>query len=345
MSKKAEKNCRLGVVGGSALLEGVMMKHGDRYALAVRRPDGSIAVEHDTHVSLRKKHKICNVPLIRGVVNMVESLALSTKTLNRSAILAGIDEEEVRKEEEKTGKKTNWEAIFGVVTVIATVLGLALGIGLFVFLPQFLTKTLENLIGKDLGVWKNVIEGVMKIVIFLAYLSLVLLMKDIRTTFRYHGAEHKTIFCYEAGEELTPENVKKYKRFHPRCGTSFMFFVILIGIAISFLPIFNWDNIAQRFLIKLAILPVLVGLSYEFIRFAGKHENVFTKIVSVPGLWIQRITTKEPTLEQIEVAIHALKCSMPEEFPDYTPPTPVEDAAKDTEKADAETESTYNEQA
>jgi uncharacterized protein YqhQ len=150
-------------------------------------------------------------------------------------------------------------------------------------------------------------------------------MKEIRTTFRYHGAEHKTIFCYEAGEELTPENVKKYKRFHPRCGTSFLFIVILLGIAISFLPIFNWDNLLLRFLTKLALLPIIVGVSYEAIRFAGMHDNVITKILSAPGLWVQRITTKEPSLEEIEVAIHALKASLPEVFTDYVkPPMPPE---------------------
>ena len=320
MSENKEKNCRLGVVGGSAVLEGVMMKHGDRYSLAVRTPDGSIAVEDGEFVSKRKKYKILGMPFIRGVVNMVESLVLSTKVLERSAILAGVDEEEEKKEQERTGKKTNWNFVFGVVTVISLILGLALSMALFVFLPQFLTKTLERLIGQDLGLWKNVIEGCVKILIFIGYLSVVLLMKDIRTTFRYHGAEHKTIFCYEAGVELTPENVKSFKRFHPRCGTSFMFIIILISIAISFLPIFNWDAPLQRFLIKLAILPVTVGVSFECIRLAGKHENFLTRILSAPGLWVQRITTKEPTLEQIEVAIHALKSSMPEEFPDSVKP-------------------------
>ena len=333
MSKNKEPNCRLGVVGGQAVLEGVMMKHGDDYSIAVRKTDGTIVVEDAKYVSLRQRFKPFNLPFIRGIVNMIESLVLSTKILNRSAILAGIDEEE----EKKDGKKTNWEFIFGIVTVLSLILGLALSFGLFVFLPQFLTKCLEKLIGTDLGVWKNVIEGFVKILIFIGYLSLVLLMKDIRTTFRYHGAEHKTIFCYEAGVELTPENVKGFKRFHPRCGTSFMFIIILISIAISFLPIFNWDAPLQRFLIKLAILPVTVGVSYECIRLAGKHDNILTRILSAPGLWVQRITTKEPTLEQIEVAIHALKSSMPEEFPDYVKPVSEEtEAEKEQEDGSAE---------
>ncbi len=318
--------CRLGMVGGQAVLDGIMMKSGDKYSIAVRRQNGDIVVEDGVHVSLRKKHKFFNLPLIRGVVNMIESLVLSTKTLNRSAILSGIEEEE-----QKEGKKTNWELVFGVVTVISLVLGIALGIGLFIFLPSLITSAIENLLWLNLGNWKNVIEGFVKVAIFLSYLSLVLLMKDIRTTFRYHGAEHKCIFCYEAGEELTPENVKKYKRFHPRCGTSFMFIIILIGIAVSFLPIFSWDNIFLRLLTKLSFLPILVGVSYEFIRFAGKHDNIVTKVLSAPGLWVQRITTKEPSLEEIEVAIHALKSSMPEVFPDYVkPPMPADLIKEDT---------------
>ncbi len=319
MSKENKQSCRLGAVGGQAVLDGIMMMNGTKYSLAVRRTNGDIVVEDGEHVSIRKKHKFFNLPLLRGVVNMIESLILSTKVLNRSAILAGIEEEEPK----KNGKKTNWEFIFGIVTVLSVILGIGLGIGLFILLPSLITGGIEKLIGKNLGGLKNVLEGVIKVVIFIGYLSLVLLLKDIRTTFRYHGAEHKCIFCYESGEELTPENVKKFKRFHPRCGTSFLFIVILIGIAISFLPIFNWDNIFLRFATKLAFLPLLVGVSYEIIRFAGKHDNIVTKILSAPGLWVQRITTKEPSLEEIEVAIHALKSCMPEVFPEYEkPPLP-----------------------
>lgn len=336
MSKEKEKNCRLGSVGGQAVLDGIMMKNGDRYSVAVRRADGSIVVEDGEHVSLRKKHKFFNIPLIRGCVNMVESLVLSTKILNRSAILSGVEEEE----EKKDGKKTNWELLFGIATAIGLVLGVALSILLFIFLPQFITKLIENLLWTNLGAWKNLIEGCVKLAIFIGYLSLVLLMKEIRTTFRYHGAEHKTIFCYEAGEELTPENVKKYKRFHPRCGTSFLFIVILLGIAISFLPIFNWEQPLLRFVTKLALLPVIVGVSYELIRFAGMHDNIVTRILSAPGLWVQRITTKEPSLEEIEVAIHALKSSMPEVFPDYVKPPMPEDLLPKTEQTEENEQAT-----
>ena len=326
MSKETEKSCRLGAVGGQAVLEGVMMKHGDRVSVAVRKEDGEIAVSDSEFVSVRKKHKILslplNLPIIRGAVNMVEMLILSIKTLNVSAQLSGIEDEVEETKFEKWLREHFGKGILDLVMVLATVMGVALSLFLFLFLPSFLTKAIESAIGWitwsnfEFGWWKNVIEGVLKIVIFISYLALTLLMKDIRRTFEYHGAEHKSIFCYEAGEELTPENVKKYKRFHPRCGTSFMFVIIILGVVVSSLPIFSWDNIILRFFTRLLFLPITVGLGYEFIRFAGKHDNAFTRILSAPGLWMQRITTREPDLEQIEVAIRALKSSMPEEFPE-----------------------------
>ncbi len=320
MRIKKEKNCRLGVVGGQAVLEGVMMKHKDRYSVAVRKEDGTIVVQDETFVSLRKKHKTLNIPILRGVINMVEMLKLSIKTLDISARLYGIDEEVEEGKFEKWMKKHFGKGIVDLIMWISVFLGIALSLFLFIFLPSFCTNLIDKASGGQLGVWRNVIEGVLKIAIFIGYLLLCLLMKDIRRTFEYHGAEHKSIFCYESGEELTPENVKKYKRFHPRCGTSFMFVIIIISIFVSSLPIFTWENMFLRFLTKLAFLPIIVGLGFEFIMFSGKHENIFTKALSFPGLLMQRITTREPDLDQIEVAIHALKSSMPEEFPDYIKP-------------------------
>ena len=308
------------MVGGQAVLEGVMMKHKDKYSVAVRKEDGSVTVQDGEFVSVRKKHKILNLPLIRGVVNMIEMLVLSIKTLDTSARLYGIEEEVEESKFEKWLKKHFGKSVVDVVMFLAMILGVALSVFLFIFLPSFLTKLIDGLTGGGLGLWRNLIEGGLKVVIFVGYLLLCLLMKDIRRTFEYHGAEHKSIFCYEAGEELTPENVKKYKRFHPRCGTSFLFVVIIISILISSLPIVTWDNTFVRFLTKLALLPLIVGLGFEFIMFAGKHDNVVTRILSAPGLLMQRITTREPDLQQIEVAIHALKSSMPEEFPDYVKP-------------------------
>lgn len=319
MSAKKEKNPRLGAVGGQAVLEGVMMRHNDRYSVAVRKDDGTVTVQDDTFVSVRKKHRILNIPILRGVINMVEMLILSIKTLDVSARLYGLEEDEESKFE-KWLKKHFGKGIVDLVMLLAMVLGVALSVFLFIFLPSFLTKLIDGLTGERLGIWRNLIEGGLKVAIFVCYLLLCLLMKDIRRTFEYHGAEHKSIFCYEAGEELTPENVKKYKRFHPRCGTSFMFVIIIIGIVVSSLPIVTWENTLLRFLTKLALLPLIVGLGYEFIMLAGKHDNIITRIASAPGLLMQRITTREPDLMQIEVAIHALKSSMPDVFPDYVKP-------------------------
>ncbi len=338
---KKEKNCRLGVVGGQAVLEGVMMKHGDRYSVAVRKGNGEVEVVNKSHVSLRKKHKIFNLPLIRGVVNMIEMMALSVKTLNVSAEMYGLEEEgaEETKFEKWMKKKFGDKAekvLINAVMAIGVVLGLALAVGLFIFLPGFLTGLIDKyLAGGTLGFWRNWIEGGMKICIFIAYLALCSLMKDMRRTFEYHGAEHKSIFCYEAGEELTPENVKKYKRFHPRCGTSFMFVIILIGILISMLPIVSWEDPLLRTATKLLLLPLVVGLGFEFIVIAGKHDNAVTRILSAPGLLMQRITTREPDLEQIEVAIHALKSAMPNEFPDYVCPERKEGGESDNAEPQA----------
>ncbi len=312
-----------------------MMKHKDSYSVAVRKEDGSVTVQDGTFVSVRKKHKIFNIPLLRGVVNMIEMLMLSIKTLDTSARLYGIEEEVEESKFEKWLKKHFGKGIVDFVMLLAMILGVALSVFLFIFLPSFITKLIDGFAGGKLGLWKNLIEGGLKVVIFVCYLLLCLLMKDIRRTFEYHGAEHKSIFCYEAGEELTPENVKKYKRFHPRCGTSFMFVIIIISILVSSLPIFTWENTLIRFLTKLLFLPVIIGLGYEFIMVAGKHDNVITRILSAPGLLMQRITTREPDLQQIEVAIHALKSSMPDEFPDYVKPS-VEEAEKTEDSLNSE---------
>ena len=313
----AEKNCRLGTVGGQAVIEGVMMKNKDEYALAVRMPEGNIRVTKDKCKSIKEKFKPFGWPIIRGVVNMIESLVLSMKTLTISADAFGLEEEETKFEiwlREKFGK-----SLLDVVMAIAMVLGVALGIGLFFFLPLFISSSLFDKAGQETKWYATLFEGGIKIAIFVGYIWAVSLMKDIRRVFEYHGAEHKTIFCYEAGEELTPENVKKYKRFHPRCGTSFIFVILLLSIVVSSVvysfPIMK-SNIILKFASKLLTLPLTVGIGYEFIRFAGKHDNVITRILSAPGLWMQRITTREPDETQIEVAIASLKCALPEEFPE-----------------------------
>ena len=205
--------------------------------------------------------------------------------------------------------------------VFSVLLGLLLAVFLFTWLPAFVTSFLDNKIftSYSFPFWLSaLIEGVVKIFIFIMYILLVSLMKDIRRVFQYHGAEHKSIACYESGMELTPENAKKCTRFHPRCGTSFMFVMILLSVIIGvFIPV--WDNTWLRSAIKIAILPLVMGIGYEFIMFAGKHDNLFTRIFSAPGLWMQRITTKEPDETQLAVAICAIKSSMKEEFPDFDP--------------------------
>ena len=243
MSKNTKTiNPRLGTVGGQAVIEGVMMKSKSRYSVACRREDGSIRLTNDTFVPARSKYKILGIPVLRGVVNFVEMMILSYKTLTISADAMGIDELEPENKFEKWCDEHFGEHIVSIIMGIATVLGMALGIGLFFFLPILATKGLDALCGGKLGWGKNLVEGVIKIAIFVGYLALTSLIPDIRRTFEYHGAEHKSIFCYEAGDELTPENVKKYRRFHPRCGTSFLFVMLIISILIFSLPFVTWDS-------------------------------------------------------------------------------------------------------
>ncbi len=323
MSKKHKNTescapCRLGKVGGQAVLEGVMMKAGERTVTTCRKEDGSVYVHDDRFVSVRKKHKILNIPILRGVINFVEMMILSVKTLNASADALGLEEEEGKCE--KWLKKHLGIGITDIIMIIATILGIALALFLFMFLPNLFSGLIDKHIANgSLGIWTAVIEGVVKIAIFLVYLSLVALIPDIKRTFMYHGAEHKSIACFEADAELTPENAKNYTRFHPRCGTSFMFFMILLGVFAGLfvkllIPGLNtWAYTG----IRLLILPLVMGLGYEFIMFAGKHDNIFTRILSAPGLWVQRITTKEPTADMLEIAIISIKCALRDDYPEF----------------------------
>ena len=315
---------RLNKVGGQAVLEGVMMKAGKRTVTTCRKDDGSIVVYDDEFVSVRKKHKILNLPILRGVVNFIEMMALSMKTLTASAEALGIEEESGKFEEwckkHLGAKSTN------VIMFISLIFGVALSLLLFLFLPTWSADGINWL-------WQNafhleaipqtviaVIEGVLKVAIFIVYLLLVSMMKDIKRTFMYHGAEHKTIACFEAGEELTPENAAKHRRFHPRCGTSFMFLMIGIGIVIgmvvrNLLPAGTNTLIISA--IKLALLPITMGVGYEILMIAGKHDNIVTRIISAPGMWVQKITTKEPTADMLEIAIISTKCALRDEFEEF----------------------------
>lgn len=326
MNKKTATNnssCRLGKVGGQAVLEGVMMKAGNRTVTTCRKDDGTLVVTDDSFVSVRKKHKILNIPILRGIISFIESLILSIRTLGASADALGLDEEEQPSRFERWLNNKFGVRITDFIMVVATVLGVLLSVFLFVFLPGWISYGIDALLGwlfnVRLGVFTAVVEGIVKVGIFLSYLALVSLMPDIKRTFMYHGAEHKSIACFEAGEELTPENAMRHTRFHPRCGTSFMFFMILIGIIAGLfikLLIPGLDMWLYT-LIRLLILPLLVGLGFEVIMLAGKHVNPITRAISAPGLWVQRITTKEPTPDMLEVAIVSIKCALRDEYDEF----------------------------
>jgi len=315
----ADLAARRGRVGGSAVLEGVMMKAGDRLALACRTPKGEIALTERPVRSVREKYKILNLPIIRGAVNFVEMMILSLSTMNLSAEVALSEDENGEPYEE--GRFTRWAReklhvnINDIITVIAGILGVALAVLLFIWLPAAVSGLIERFFELPPIVFA-VIEGGIKIAIFIVYLALVSLMPDIKRTFQYHGAEHKSIACYEAGGPLTPEEARKHTRFHPRCGTSFMFVMILLGVIVGFfIPFRGWI----RTVVKLLILPIVCGVGYEFIRFAGKHDGWLVRALSAPGLWMQRITTKEPTDDQLEIAITSLKYALRDEFPELDP--------------------------
>lgn len=299
-------------IGGQALIEGVMMRGPHESAMAVRNPQGEIVIEKIDDGRNKKLPKIVKFPVIRGVVNFISSMALGYKSIMRSAEIAGIDDEDTENMSkfdkflnEKLGDK-----LFGIIGVIAGVLGVALAVALFLFVPTAVVKWINTYY--NLGIFTAVAEGVIKIAVFIGYLAAVSLMPDMRRVFQYHGAEHKTIACYEAGEELTVENVKKHRRFHPRCGTSFILIMLVLSILI-FLAIPAELGVFVRFALRLASLPFVMGIGYEVIKFVGRHDNFFTKIISAPGLWSQRLTTKEPDDSQIEVAIESLKAVMPED--------------------------------
>lgn len=329
MAKKQQCDpCRRNKVGGQAVIEGVMMKRGEQTALATRLDDGTVDIKKNTYIPIKKKYKILGLPIIRGVVGFIESMVLSFKTMNASTEVLGIEEEESKAE--KWLKKHLGIGITDIIMAIAMLLGVALAVGLFMVLPSFLAGLVSKYIYPLNGYGVAGVEGGIKILLFISYLLLISLMKDIRRVFEYHGAEHKSIACYESGMELTPENAKKCTRFHPRCGTSFMFVMILVGVVVGMFFPDSWIW-WQRSLAKLATLPIVMGLGYEYIMLAGKHDNFLTRMLSAPGLWMQRITTKEPSDDQLAIAICAIKVSMSEEFPDFDPKEysiPVEENLK-----------------
>ncbi len=310
MSKDKSKGGFKTQIGGQALIEGVMMRGPKVQAMAVRLPNGEIDLEQ---WDLKPAKWYRKTPFIRGPFNFVDSLVSGYKCLSKSAdkSMQGVEEEPTSKFEKWLTDKLG-DKLMAIVMVIASVLGVALALGLFIWVPALITKGLSMLVPLNDFV-KNIIEGVIKMTVFICYIALTALLKDIRRTYEYHGAEHKTIACYEAGEELTVENVKKHRRFHPRCGTSFMFLVLFISIIVTSVFQVPWDILWLRVLLKLCILPVIVSVAYEIIKLAGRYDNILTKIVSAPGLWIQRLTTREPDESEIECAIAAFMPCIPEE--------------------------------
>lgn len=308
MSK--EKSCintpHKSKIGGQALIEGVMMRGGDKVAMAVRLPDGNLDIEE---WGLKKSPGIARVPIARGIYNLIDSLLTGYKCLSKSAEKSGMEEEEgepsrfERWLDEKLGDK-----LTGVVTIVGSVLGVVLALVLFMYLPTLLVKLLDSAF--PLYGFRSLLEGLIKIILFVSYLAVVSRLKTIQRVFEYHGAEHKTIFCYEHGLPLTVENVKKQSRFHPRCGTSFLLIVLILGILVF--SVISWENVMIRTLLKIVLLPVVAGAAYELIKIAGRYDNWFTRFISFPGLKLQRLTTREPDDSQMEVAIAAMTPVLPE---------------------------------
>lgn len=294
-------------IGGQALIEGIMMRGPFLTSMATRMPDGSIEVETwDTHKS-GKTPWTRRAPFIRGIFNMVDSMVVGYSCLMKSAEKAGVEEEPTKFDrwlEEKLG-----DNMMKVLGGFAVVLGVALAAVLFIFIPTGLSSLLKPLLGAGIGL--SLIEGLIKVIILVGYMWLCSRTKEIHRVFEYHGAEHKSIACYEAGLPLTVENIRPQRRFHPRCGTSFLFLVVFISIIVG--SFISWDNPAIRMLLKLALIPVVVGISYELIKLAGRSDGILTRIISAPGMWLQRITTCEPDDSQIECAIAALEAVIPED--------------------------------
>ena len=288
-----KRSNRYSGIGGQAVLEGIMMKNQDKYAVAVRKPNGQIEVELENHHGVLQGNKFKSIPFIRGIFNFIDSLVLGMKCLNYSASF--YDEDENGSGENGKGEKL----MMGLVAVFSV----ALAVGIFVVLPYYLASLFTNTLRN--ASLLAIIEGAIRIVIFLAYICAISLMSDIKRLFRYHGAEHKCINCIERGRPLTIRNVMRSSRLHRRCGTSFIFFVLFVSIILFFF--IRVENPFQRVALRVLLMPVIAGISYEIIRLAGRSSNILVRIISAPGMWLQRLTTKEPDKDMAEVAIAAVE--------------------------------------
>ena len=301
-------------VGGQAVMEGIMMRGLERTAVAVRLPDGKIHMKTQPN---KKMGKWTRIPIVRGVVSFVTSLVQGTGILLYSADVLEANWPE--EEHEEAGKLETWmnkkfgeKGTWNIMIYLSVILALAMTIGMFILLPTVVANFLKPLIDSDFVF--NLVEGIMRIVIFVVYIALISQMKDIKTVFQYHGAEHKTIHCFENNLELTPQNAQQFYTLHPRCGTSFLLFVMVISFVLHLF--LGWPNLALRIISRLLLVPLVAGLSYELLKWAGRSDNWLVKILSMPGLYLQKLTTKEPSDDQLEVAIAATKAVM---VPDGTP--------------------------
>lgn len=290
-------------IGGQAVIEGVMMKNMDRYAVSVRKPNGKIETKVEECVSFAEKHPLFQLPVFRGMANFLESMVIGMKTLNYSASFYEDEEEQTESRTEQLLEKILGEKAEKIIMGIVLVFSLAISIGLFMILPYIASEALGKLIRNEYVIL--FMEGIIRIAIFLGYIVLISRMEDIKRVFMYHGAEHKTINCLEAGVPLTPENVDNFSRLHKRCGTSFIFIVMIISMVFFFF--IRVDTIWLRIVLRLLFLPLVAGVSYEFIRLAGSSDHPLVQIFSKPGLAFQRLTTKEPDHSMIEVAIASVE--------------------------------------
>ena len=300
MSKKCSRSCG---IGGQAVLEGVMMKKGDLYAVTVRKPDGELVVDTEEFHGVLHGNKIKNTPFIRGIFNFVDSLVLGTRTLNYSSQF--FDDESAKETSfDQWFKKVFKDKADNVVAGVTVVLSIVLAIAIFMVLPYFISSLLDSFVRNNTIL--AIIEGIIRLAIFVGYVVLISAMEDIKRVYMYHGAEHKCINCIERGRELTVENVMESSRLHKRCGTSFMLFVMMISIIVFML--IKVDDPLMRVLVRILLVPVIAGISYEVIRLAGNNSsNILVKIISAPGMWLQTLTTKEPTEDMVEVAIKSVE--------------------------------------
>ncbi len=297
-----KRHNRYSGIGGQAVLEGIMMKNGEQYAIAVRKPDGEIEVEVDTYHSVIHGSKLLKIPFVRGIFNFVDSLILGMKSLNFSSTFYE-DEDAKETVVDKALDKVSKDRAEKIFTTLVTVFSLVLAVGIFMVLPYFLTSLFQDYIRN--ASLMAIIEGVIRIVIFVLYVLAISLMKDIRRVYMYHGAEHKCIDCIEKGRPLTVRNVMRSSKQHKRCGTSFMLFVMFVSIILFFF--IRVENPVYKVLLRIALIPVIAGISYEIIRLAGKSDNILVRLISAPGLMLQRLTTKEPDESMVEVAIAAVE--------------------------------------